>query len=120
MRTNRITLLDEAGNKYCWVVDWSSSDTDITKHLLNLNAVMHITNGKSLEHVILTSPAWERLINNKTIIERSGTAPTISDKGEPLELEGIKPAFSVRLSAIPWLTFHIHDVGEVYEPKHTT
>src|SRR5262249_46346056 len=80
--------------------DWSNTATDIPKHLHNINAAMVQLTGWGLAHVVLTSVAWQYVVNNTKVQAQGGSANVAF---ESLRRAG-PGEFSAVLRALPWIT----------------
>jgi hypothetical protein len=99
--------LDMLGDGNILDADWADHDTDIPKHLHQINAAMVQLTGLGLAHVVLTSVGWQYLVNNAKVQAQGGSANVVFDS---LQRVGAGE-FSVVLRAMPWITFHVIDYG---------
>ncbi|MEX2175750.1 MAG: major capsid protein [Pirellulaceae bacterium] len=86
--------------------DWAAAATDIPQHLHRVNAAMVQLTGMGLAHVVLTSAAWQHVVNNDTV-QNQGGANGFWQSHQRLG----QGEFTVVLRSVPWVTFHVIDYG---------
>jgi len=91
--------------------NWATAGTDIPAHLHTINAAMIQLTGHGLAHVILTSVAWQKIVNNTKDQQQDGTDGPVFESLR----RNHAGEFTAILRGLPWLTFHVIDYGlDVY------
>ena len=114
--SEKVFVVTNKGNVGSALMDLESSGIIIINRITQINAEL-VEGGGSLEGIVLSSKAWNKLINDPEIIARSGSEldedtgkQVISKPSVGWKLpERFKPSFSCTLKAIPWVVFHVDD-----------
>lgn len=102
------STLNVAGNGARITASWGTASTDIPTQLFNLNADMIQVHGYPLQHIVLKSQLWNKVVNNDYIVAQAGSAETPVSRIERAA-DGVN--FTAELRALPWITWHIYDHG---------
>jgi Phage major capsid protein E len=112
-----LVQLDMLGGGNILDADWATAGTDIPKHLHKINAAMIQLTGLGLAHVVLTSTAWQYIVNNTKVQNQGGSGERAFESLQRVS----SGEFTATLRALPWLTFHVIDYGlEIWDGSTET
>ena len=101
--------LDMLGGGAIINTSWATvASASIITDLFQINQAMLQLTGLHLQHVIMNSTTWKYILLNDEIQEVGGTSNIVF---ESLVKNPVTGNFRARLRAIPWVEFHIIDVG---------
>lgn len=102
-----LAQLDMLGGGNILNADWATAATDIPSQLHKINAAMIQLTGMGLAHVVLTSVAWQYVVNNTKVQQQGGSGERAFESLARVN----SGEFAATLRALPWLTFHVIDYG---------
>jgi hypothetical protein len=110
-KKKKIWVVTSKGNIGSSTMDLDCPGGTLLDSITQLNEeIVNAGGGDSLRHLVLSSEAWGKLINDPEVIERCNKSAKPRPIAPATNLpERFNPSFSVALSALPWLTFHVID-----------
>lgn len=109
---NQLNMLG-AGNII--TVSWANPNATISADCLAINAAYEQLHGFPLRHAWCNTTMLNNLFNNTDLINKGGIANVMFTDYTPMPTpspEGIpNTGFLVRFKGIPWLTWHVTDMG---------
>lgn len=93
---------------------WSTTTTDIIKHLLHLNRTAERRTGLPITEAWINSLTLGHMINNVPLQNAGGSAFRVWESAEWKDMSTIDGAsrrrgLDVRFRGFPWVTFHVYD-----------